>query len=86
MQLNYIDLLEKVQHRATKMIQGISCLEYEERLRSLNMYSLEMRRTRGYFIQLFKFVKQEDTEGLNLNRSYKRAWAKVREITHQQGG
>ena len=40
-----IDLLEKVQHRATKMIHGISGLEYEERLRSLNMYSLEIMRT-----------------------------------------
>ena len=40
-------------------------LEYEETLRSLNMYSLEMKRTRGDLIQLFKFVKQEDMESLN---------------------
>ena len=32
-----IDLLEKVQHRATKIINGISGLEYEERLRSLRI-------------------------------------------------
>ena len=49
------------------MIHEISGLDYEERLRSLNMYSLEMRRTRGDLIQFFKFVKQGDMEGLNLN-------------------
>ena len=62
-----IDLLEKLQHRATKMIHGFSGLGYEEILRSLNMHSLESRRTIGDLIQLFIFVKQGDTEGLSFN-------------------
>ena len=49
------------------MIHGVSGLDLEERLSSLNMYSLESRRTRGDLIQLFKFVKQGDTEGLSFN-------------------
>lgn len=60
-----IDLLEKVQHRATKMIQGISGMDYGSRLRTLNMYSLEDRRIRGDLIQVFKFIKQQDVEGFD---------------------
>ena len=62
-----IDLIEKVQHRATKMINGLSGMDYGNRLRSLNMYSLENRRTRGDLIQLFKFINKGDMEGLGLN-------------------
>ena len=54
------DLVEKVRHRATKMIHRFSGMDHGERLRSLNMYSLGSRRTGGDLIQLFKFVKQGD--------------------------
>ena len=49
-------LLERVQKRATKMIQGIRNLQYEDRLRTLNMFSLKYRRLRGDLIEVFKFV------------------------------
>ena len=62
-----IELLERVQHRATKMIHGFSGMDYGDRLGALNMYSLEDRRTRGDLIQVFKFIKQGDMEGLNLS-------------------
>jgi len=49
-------LLERVQKRATKMVNGISNLAYEERLKKLNMFSLRYRRLRGDLIEVFKFV------------------------------
>ncbi|MGL5622948.1 RNA-directed DNA polymerase, partial [Cetobacterium sp.] len=49
--------LEKVQRLATKMIEGQRSKSYEQRLRDLNLYSLESRRLRGDLIETFKIVK-----------------------------
>jgi hypothetical protein len=48
--------LEKVQRRATKLIPSIKQMSYEDRLRSLNMYSLYCRRQRGDLIEAYKLL------------------------------
>jgi len=52
-----IQSLEAVQRRMTKMIQGLRNLPYKDRLKRLNLHSLERRRARGDMIEVFKWVK-----------------------------
>ena len=55
-----IDMIERVQHRATKLIEGYQNFSYEERLRKTGLISLEKRRVRGDLIQAFKMIKGYD--------------------------
>ena len=63
-----IDTLERVQRRATKLAHGLQDKTYQERLKDLNMYSMEERRDRGDMIETFKYIKgnQQGKRGENI--------------------
>jgi ribonuclease P/MRP protein subunit RPP40 len=50
-------LIEGVQRRATKLVVGTKGMSYEERLKFLDMTTLDTRRVRGDLIEVFKILK-----------------------------
>ena len=50
------ECLEKIQHRATRLVPELRNLEYSERLKALNLTTLEERRRRGDLIETYKIL------------------------------
>ena len=63
----YIKQLENVQIRATKYVDGLKNLEYEERLKKLNLPTLLHRRLRGDMIEMWKHFNKYDRQTLSKN-------------------
>ena len=51
-------LLEKVQHRFTRLFPDLRKLDYYKRLEHLKLWSLEERRNRADLIEAFKLFKE----------------------------
>ena len=71
-----IEKLEKVQRRATKMIEECRGKSYEERIQILGLTTLETRRVRADMLEVFKILK--GYEGINGDCFFKIQLTKTR--------
>ena len=63
--VKYINLIENVQKRATRVVDGLTDLEYSERLRKLQLPTLSHRRHRGDMIEVWKHFNVYDSRTLS---------------------
>jgi len=59
------ELPVRIEQRATKMVMGLECLPYEERMRDLGLFS--MMKLRGYLINAYKYLQgRSEVDGASL--------------------
>ena len=61
----HTNAIENVQIRATKAVDGLNNLTYEERLRKIDLPTLAHRRKRGDMIEVFKHATTYDKSSLS---------------------
>lgn len=54
-----IEALENVQRRATKMVQQLRELPYEDRLKALDLPTLTYRRSMDDLIEIYKIITKK---------------------------
>ena len=65
-----MELIENVQHRATKLAPSLKNLPYHDRLHALDLPSLYYRRAQGDMIETYKHLTGKysvDTEHIKLD-------------------
>ena len=65
-----IDLIERVQHRATKCVKGLRSKSYNERLKALNLESLQTRRNVLDLCEVFKLLHNHTPIGKKMFKLY----------------
>ena len=55
-----INLIERVQRRATRLVDGYSHLPYQDRLKKLDLPSLEFRRLMSDMVEVYKHIHVYD--------------------------
>ena len=69
-----IDVLDKFQRRATKLIPGLRDLSYEERLKECGLITLETRGLRGDQIEVFNILNGYENIDSNIFFEIKERW------------
>ena len=59
-------MLERVQKRATKMVQKLTDVSYKKRLNECGLTTLETRRLRGGQIEVFKILNGYENIDINM--------------------
>ncbi|PKU33391.1 hypothetical protein llap_16305 [Limosa lapponica baueri] len=67
-----MDLLQHIRRRATKMMGGMECLCYEDKLRELPLFSLKKRQLWGGLTAAFQYLK--GAYGEDRNKLFRRTW------------
>ena len=60
--IKHINMIENVQKRATKLVDGLHDLDYPERLKRVDLPTLSHRRIRGDMIEIFKHFHAYDKD------------------------
>ena len=60
------DLLERIQHRASRLIPSLRILNYEERLMTFGLKTISDRMQREDMIQMFKIFRGIDLVEINI--------------------